>query len=254
MQVSTLRKLRHQNILLFMGACVSPPHFAIVTKFCTGSTLYRHIHVLDTQFEMDHIIDMLTQLTQGIVHLWLILAILRNVIGQTFTFPLYIHDAPGMEYLHARRVVKRKLTTKSVFVEMDGKVMIGDFSLATLTALPMAMTSTRAFNGSSPYMSPTAASASSMNALGKICPPRYLAPEILATSDPTAFTYKSDVYAFGVVAFEVLAKNNPWPGLLPEQLIYSVVVKREKPDFSACRADCPSALLDLVSSCLGKLS
>lgn len=65
-QVSTLRKLRHQNILLFMGACVSPPHFAIVTKFCNGCTLYRHVHVSETHFDMGHVVDMVSQLSQGV--------------------------------------------------------------------------------------------------------------------------------------------------------------------------------------------
>jgi serine/threonine protein kinase len=128
--MSTLRKLRHQNILLFMGACVSPPHFAIVTKFCNGSTLYRHIHVLETIFSMDHIIDMLTQLAQGTV-------LTLTAGGQHGKRSARCALVAGMEYLHARRVVKRKLTSKSVFVEMDSKVMIGDFSLATMSGLPV---------------------------------------------------------------------------------------------------------------------
>jgi hypothetical protein len=59
------------------------------------------------------------------------------------------------------------------------------------------------------------------------------------------------VYAFGVVAYELLAMELPWQSLLPEQLIYTVVTSRQKPDLSACRSDSPQALLDLVSACLG---
>lgn len=44
---------------------MSPPHFAIVTKFCNGCTLYRHVHVSETHFDMGHVVDMVSQLSQG---------------------------------------------------------------------------------------------------------------------------------------------------------------------------------------------
>jgi hypothetical protein len=34
----------------------------------------------------------------------------------------------------------------------------------------------------------------------------------------------------------------PWQSLLPEQLIYTVVTSRQKPDLSACRSDSPQAM------------
>lgn len=68
---------------------------------------------------------------------------------------------------------------------------------------------------------------------------------------PEAFTYASDVYAFGVVVYELLAMANPWPGLRPEQLIYTIVHDHQLPNVSACRDDCPPVLLDLVMDSLG---
>ncbi|RWS08806.1 Kinase suppressor of Ras 2-like protein [Dinothrombium tinctorium] len=44
-EVATFRKTRHENLVLFMGACMNPPHLAIVTSLCKGKTLYTHIHV-----------------------------------------------------------------------------------------------------------------------------------------------------------------------------------------------------------------
>eukprot|EP01134_Creolimax_fragrantissima_P007644 CFRG7644T1 len=101
-EVGMLRKLRHQNILLFMGACIAPPKLAIVTKFCHGYTLFYHIHVAKTTFRIEDVVDIVTQFSQG------------------------------MEYLHARQVLKRTLTSRNVYVETDGKVMIGGFTLSTL--------------------------------------------------------------------------------------------------------------------------
>ena len=34
--VATFRKTRHENLILFMGACMTPPNLAIVTSLCKG--------------------------------------------------------------------------------------------------------------------------------------------------------------------------------------------------------------------------
>ena len=36
LDVATFRKTRHENVTLFMGACMNPPKLAIVTSLCKG--------------------------------------------------------------------------------------------------------------------------------------------------------------------------------------------------------------------------
>ena len=36
-EVATFRKTRHENLILFMGACMNPPKLAIVTSLCKGN-------------------------------------------------------------------------------------------------------------------------------------------------------------------------------------------------------------------------
>ena len=36
LEVETFRKTRHENVILFMGACRDPPKLAIVTSLCKG--------------------------------------------------------------------------------------------------------------------------------------------------------------------------------------------------------------------------
>lgn len=67
-EVAVLRKTRHCNILLFMG-CVSSPALAIVTQWCSGSSLYRHLHVLETPFPVLYLIDVARQTAQGMDYL-----------------------------------------------------------------------------------------------------------------------------------------------------------------------------------------
>lgn len=64
MKLFLCRKTRHVNILLFMGY-VSQPQLTIVTQWCEGSTLYKHLHVHEHKFEMLELIDIARQTAQG---------------------------------------------------------------------------------------------------------------------------------------------------------------------------------------------
>lgn len=67
-EVAMLKKTRHCNILLFMG-CVSKPSLAIVTQWCEGSSLYKHVHVSETKFKLNTLIDIGRQVAQGMDYL-----------------------------------------------------------------------------------------------------------------------------------------------------------------------------------------
>lgn len=103
-EVTTFRKTRHQNLVLFMGACMKLPRLAIITSLCKGNTLYKHIHILKDKFTLSTTINIAQQ------------------VGQ------------GMGYLHAKGIVHKDLKTKNIFYE-NGKVIITDFGLVNLTRL-----------------------------------------------------------------------------------------------------------------------
>jgi len=64
LSVSGCRKTRHVNILLFMGY-MTKDNLAIVTQWCDGSSLYKHLHVQETNLQMFQLIDIARQTAQG---------------------------------------------------------------------------------------------------------------------------------------------------------------------------------------------
>ncbi|XP_057665960.1 kinase suppressor of Ras 2 isoform X2 [Diorhabda carinulata] len=103
-EVSTFRKTRHENLILFMGACMKPPKLAIVTSLSKGLTLYTHIHLRKDKFNMNKTTNVAQQISQG------------------------------MGYLHAKGIIHKDLKSKNIFVE-NGKVVITDFGLFSVTKL-----------------------------------------------------------------------------------------------------------------------
>ncbi|KAM9327234.1 RAF proto-oncogene serine/threonine-protein kinase isoform 3-T3 [Gastrophryne carolinensis] len=100
-EVAVLRKTRHVNILLFMGY-MTKDNLAIVTQWCEGSSLYKHLHVLETKFQMFQLIDIARQTAQG------------------------------MDYLHAKNIIHRDMKSNNIFLHEGLTVKIGDFGLATV--------------------------------------------------------------------------------------------------------------------------
>lgn len=124
-EVTVLRKARHGNVLNFLGV-IREPELAIVTQWCQGSSLYRHIHVVEphVDFEMKTILEICKQIAQG------------------------------MCYLHSKNVIHRDLKSNNIFLTDDTTVKIGDFGLATVKACPEDKTSNPNPSGSILWMPP----------------------------------------------------------------------------------------------------
>ena len=57
---------RHANVLLFLGYVSDKKSFyAIVTQWCEASSLYSHIHVKESKFELANTIEIARQASHG---------------------------------------------------------------------------------------------------------------------------------------------------------------------------------------------
>jgi serine/threonine protein kinase/tetratricopeptide (TPR) repeat protein len=79
--------------------------------------------------------------------------------------------------------------------------------------------------------------------------PAYMAPE-QATADPTA-DHRVDMYALGVMAFEILTGQRPFVGRTAQELLVAHIM-RPPPPIADRRLDLPPGLATLVMRCLSK--
>lgn len=115
----------------------------------------------------------------------------RLSIPQTIT----IMDAvlSGLAAAHRAGIVHRDVKPENVLLAEDGRIKIGDFGLARAT---------------------TANTASGQMLLGTIA---YLAPELVTRGTADA---RSDIYALGIMLYEMLTGEQPYKGEQPMQIAY----------------------------------
>ncbi|KAK8392649.1 hypothetical protein O3P69_014822 [Scylla paramamosain] len=202
-EVSVLKKTRHVNILLFMG-CVKTQQLAIVTQWCEGSSLYKHLHVQETKFELMRITDIARQTSQG------------------------------MDYLHAKNIIHRDLKSNNIFLHDDYTVKIGDFGLATVKGGRWIQES----QGGRQIQQPS----------GSIL---WMAPEVIRMQDENPYTSQSDVYAFGIVLYELFSGCLPYFHINnKDQILFMVGRGYLRPDTTYLRSDMPKPIRRLYEDCI----
>uniref|UniRef100_A0A0D9XJX6 non-specific serine/threonine protein kinase n=1 Tax=Leersia perrieri TaxID=77586 RepID=A0A0D9XJX6_9ORYZ len=103
-EVKIMRRLRHPNIVLFMGAVTRPPHLSIVSEYLPRGSLYMIIHRPDCQIDEKRRIKMALDV------------------------------ARGMNCLHTSvpTIVHRDLKSPNLLVDNNWTVKVCDFGLSRL--------------------------------------------------------------------------------------------------------------------------
>ncbi len=137
--------------------------------------------------------------------------------------------ASALSYAHENGVVHRDIKPENVLIS-GGSAMVTDFGVA------------KAVSASS--------GAASLTSLGvALGTPAYMAPE-QATADPNT-DHRADIYALGVLAYEMLSGSTPFSGRSPQSMLAAQVTETPDP-ITRLRPTIPPMLADLVMWCLEK--
>ena len=163
---------------------------------------------------------------------------LRNRIATKGSLPigevigLLREVAEALAFAHARAVVHRDLKPDNIFLQ-HGHAILADFGIARAVEKATRGTPTERLT---------------VTGLG-IGTPGYMSPEQLA-GDPNVDA-RTDIYAMGVVGYEMLAGHPPFPGRSPAKVIVAHMTETPEPVMTY-RGDAPPLLSELIGGCLQK--
>jgi serine/threonine-protein kinase len=144
--------------------------------------------------------------------------------------------ARALEYAHSEKVVHRDIKPENILLS-GSTAVVTDFGIAK------ALATSRTQDG--------AGASGTLTSVGSaIGTPAYMAPEQVA-GDPPA-DHRADLYAWGVVAWELLAGRHPFASAASAQALMAAHLAQPAPDLAAVREGVPPALADLVRRCLEK--
>jgi eukaryotic-like serine/threonine-protein kinase len=157
----------------------------------------------------------------------------RGVVPYDEAVDILRDVAQALEYAHARDVVHRDIKPENVLLTGRSAV-VTDFGIA------------RAISAATQNDS----GGTTLTALGTIVgTPAYMAPEQAAGE---AAGSKADIYAWGVIAYEMLSGAHPFASRTTAQSVLAAHIAETPPPLATVRSDLPASVTSLVDRCLAK--
>ncbi|KAL6073494.1 Ribonuclease inhibitor [Balamuthia mandrillaris] len=134
----------------------------------------------------------------------------------------------GLDFLHKHNIMHRDLKSDNIFVTFNERgeinnLAIGDFDTA------------KALNGYT-------------IARTIIGTPGYMAPEVLAAQETGAYTYKADIYSFGMIVYELMTLKRPFEDT-PHYFVDAKVIQGQRPPLPDHLDPSLETVVDLFESC-----
>ena len=213
-EVDALTRLRHPNVVQYLGCVISPPTYCLVLDYCDAGDLYRALRLPTPP--------------------GFLLRVARNV-------------AAGMAYLHRRQVMHRDLKSSNVLLDTAGGVKLTDFGVAVrvkdgrdsemhgyahgVQGAGLLWGDTDEFERSCDPLS------------GEMGTYRWMAPEVTRHE---GYTKSADVFSYAMLLFELLTHEIPFADRPPLQAAVAIGLQDLRPPLPP---DAPRALTDLVCEC-----
>jgi serine/threonine protein kinase len=126
----------------------------------------------------------------------------------------------GMRYLHESKLLHRDLKSSNLMLDNDFNCKVGDFGLTRISKGAVAAQMT-----------------------GQCGTFQYMAVEVLASKP---YSEKADVFSFGILLWELVARKLPYFGMQPMQVGLAVVQRGLRPTIPPT---CPAPLAKLMQAC-----
>jgi serine/threonine-protein kinase len=137
------------------------------------------------------------------------------------TFQLITPVLSALSAAHRIGIIHRDIKPENILISKDGRIKVADFGLARNITMGQTMT------------------AESSVVLGSVS---YLSPEQVQRGVADA---RSDIYAVGIVLFEMLTGSKPYSGETPIQIAYRHVNDRI-PNIQTIKSEIPTSMAELV--------
>ncbi|CEM06595.1 unnamed protein product [Vitrella brassicaformis CCMP3155] len=210
-ELQIMRRLRHPNLVLFMGMVTKRPPLCVITEYCAGGTLFDLLHnhpntTLSWQQKLKIAIDV----AKGMTFL------------HTCNPPIVHRDLKSLNLLLSEQLVSPSdLPT----------VKVSDFGLSRLFGAPS-------------FPAATSKNAVMTGAAGTY---HWMAPEVL---EGRPYGAAVDVFSYGIVLYELFARRIPYEELgLPPVGVGLAVAKGRRPDLRLIGRDCPHEMRRLMELC-----
>lgn len=131
----------------------------------------------------------------------------------------------ALKHLHERQIVCSDLQASHILLDSEFHPYLYNFGYSQKTDQPV---SEKIMEGGSP------------------CPPIYMAPEYIEDMFSNMNTFPIDIYAYGMILYEIITGLVPFPGLNSPVRVYQAVTSGDRPEIPS---SVPPNWCDLIEKC-----
>jgi len=229
-EVSILSTLRHPNVLMFMGVTrrkVNPLFFPDISRLCQESN---NRNLSKTKIPSISSYWLITEYCRGGT-LYELIHRRKTVLTIKMKIKILIDIVSGLHYLHSGSILHGDLKSLNVLLDnpifpnssLDHiKAKVADFGLSRYRSTP----------------GPSGVSGTYL----------WMAPEVFLNNQACI---QSDVYSFGILAYEVFTSSLPYQGINGDARTVAERVARHglRPDFNG-KTGVPTSMIQLIEMCL----